>query len=768
MKLSLRWLFDHLKADWSTINVPELVQSFIKTTAEIEHVEHITCPIDSWFISTVKECGNTNVILNIPENNLTLELSLRTDAKVGAYYLIKKDGDGYLWVTMSDVGSEKEGLLPAFHATKKDLREWRRDFEKSDWIISVDNKSINHRPDLWGHRGIAKEIAVKHGYDLIPEKKFLTLAKRERTDSNHGKCDGITIENNAANDCTRFAAVALSNVKNKLSDLSVVIRLARTDLRSIDAIVDGTNYVMLDWGHPLHAFDAEKIHDQLQVRHAVNKETLALLDSTTITLQETDVVIADKNGPLSLAGIMGGTSSAVTMASGHLIIEAACFNAAAVRRSSMRLGKRTESSARFEKSLNPAIIGTVISRYLKFIEVQGIKHTIASDIVEMGPIGPQKTIVVTHALIEERLGVLIDKKYIKSTLKELDFEVTFQDKSYHIKVPHSRAKDMNIPEDIVEEIGRFYGFDQIPAIVPLRAMKPFDMQRVLRTRYIKRYFSYATQLREQMTYAFFDESFLRKIAWQPDKALQVQSSVSENHTRLVTTLIPNLLKSIQEYASEQDSIGIYELAQIWPNLETGFQEQTALSGIIAHFKKELDFYVCKAMLEAYFQELSLSVQWKKCDQPKEPWYMPYQTVHLFHNEYFIGIAGKANPLFYNTIAFGDAFIWELNADYLLQYQSQVHRYEPASKYPRVQRDISILVPSEKTVQLLTDVAKESDKRINSVVVVDFFEKKEWHDKRSITLRVLIEDQTKTLTSAEVDQIMDSVSSDLQKQGAQVR
>jgi phenylalanyl-tRNA synthetase beta subunit len=271
-----------------------------------------------------------------------------------------------------------------------------------------------------------------------------------------------------------------------------------------------------------------------------------------------------------------------------------------------------------------------------------------------------------------------------------------------------------------------------------------------------------------MSYAFFDESFIKKINFEPIKPLQVKEAVSENFRRLVTTLTPNLLALIAQSAEDVPALNIYECARIWPYQETGTIERFVVSGIMADFKNKYDFYAGKAQLESLFDIFGISVTWKKIDQPPHPWYMPYQTAWIFHQEKCIGIAGKANPLFYHKVALGDAFIWEIDADFILSYQPQTHRYQPPSKYPRVHRDISILIPRLITVQELLEALRIQDTRINNVHLVDFFEKAEWDNKWALTLGITLEDHEKTLISAEVDAIIKRCMDYLISMGAQIR
>ena len=769
MKLSLRWLLDHI-ASPQTPDIHQVTQFFIQKVAEIERVDHIKCPIDQWYVATLTAVDGPNNTVIIPELNKTVSIPLRSDSLIGMHYFVKRAGTAFLWVTAADVGSGKEGLFGPVFATAADVQgQWREWFEAEDWIFTVDNKSINHRPDLWGHRGIAREYAVLFETSLIPEKKLLSTQEVQASESTM-TVNGIAIANDTAL-CSRFAAVSIEDIVNRHSDAWIATRLARVDVRPIDALVDATNYTMMDWGHPLHAFDTKYIADtKLNVTQGKPDQKIELLDGSLVTVKPEDIIITDKKDPLSLAGIMGGKKAAITSQTTSALVEAACFDAITIRRTSARLSKRTESSSRFEKSLDPAMAPVALLRFLHILASRSIAHTIRSPIKVLGALPKPMVLSVEHDFIEKKLGIALSSDKVVHILESLGFAVEHKKKLYQITIPSWRAtKDIAIAEDIVEEIGRIYGYDAIPARVPSRPMVMHDVNPLLKMRAIKEHCSYGMSLKEVMTYAFFDETFLKKINWQPENALQVKEAVSDNWRRLATTLTPNLLKIIESASSECDALGIYEVATVWPMQEpSSTSEHMAISGIMADFKHDIDFYAAKQTLQSLFTLIDMPVSWQKIDQPLYPWYMPYQSARIMHGDRCVGIAGKVFKGFYNTLCTGDAFIWELDVDYITQYQAAIHRYVPASKYPRVNRDISMLVPRAVKADDLIAAVKITDKQIVKAVLVDFFEKAEWQDKKSITIRVTLENHTKTLTSAEVDTLIEHLYTRLKEFGAQPR
>ena len=356
MKISLNWIFDHIKGELSQVDIPQLVEKFIRTTAEIEGWRSVTFNTDNFTLVEVTAVEAGNITVHSAECNKNYTLPNRSDAVVGALFMVVDINNTQKWATTIMFGGTKDMLVPAvdvdFH-----LRAggWKTTIELTDYIVEIDNKSINSRPDLWGHRGIAREIAAildlpLRSSDELMVKKDVSVHGSSAEQTSYNPFD-IAIKTNF---CSRFASLYIPSVKPCASQLDMVIRLSRLDSRSIDMLVDTTNYVMLDLGQPMHVFDAARLQSKkISIVSAQPKEKLALLDGETIELTQEDVVIADGGKPISLAGVMGGADSGVSSQTQSLFVESATFDGATIRRTSARHKKRTEASMRFEKSLDP-------------------------------------------------------------------------------------------------------------------------------------------------------------------------------------------------------------------------------------------------------------------------------------------------------------------------------------------------------------------------------------------------------------------------------
>lgn len=770
MKLSLAWLFDHIDADWRKIDVAHLVNRFNKMTAEIESFEKIEIKLDTLAAAQVIKIGSDRLIVECPEWKHTIDMSMR-EASEGKIYIIAKDGDAYRWASLRDFGSEKDTLLSSIALKESDIGgQWKKKIEAYDYIIHLDNKSINHRPDMWGHRGVAREIAALLDMPFRAADHLLIAKNVKHVDGQQVSENNFSISVENPESCRRFAGLYFSEVGAHCSNIWMAARLAKVDSKPINTIVDATNYVMLDLGQPMHAFDADALAQKsIVVRNAKNKETIALLDGQTVELTNHDCIITNGKQPIALAGIMGGKDSGVTCKTKSIILESANFDPAVIRKTSGRIKKRSESSARFEKNLDLSANILGIERFLKLLDEAGIAYKADDHILSLGKLPAAKKITIEHEYIEKLVGVSLAPAFISATLQELEFGVSEKNGTYTITVPSFRAtKDVGIKQDIVEEIGRLYGYDNVDEQLPKKVTKPFDISPVMRMRKIKQLLASGFNMRELYTYAFFDEAFLNEINWQPGHTLKVQEAVSENWQRLVTTLIPNLLKAVHVHAQEYEQMSFFEWAKIWSE-GTAASEKACLAGIFVNQKQNINFYDSKNQINKIAQLLGVSFDWVKADaKDLQPWYLPYETAYIVHQGTKIGVAGKINPAFFNKIAFGDAFIFELDASFLASVYVPYKRFVPISKYPAITRDVSFLIALTATIKNLEKEIAALDSHITQVNLVDHFQKSEWQDQKSITLRITMQDPNATLESSQADAIMKKVTTHLDKQGAVIR
>lgn len=776
MKISLSWIFDHINADWRTLSIPDLTAQFTAKVAELDHVQHVRLDFTDYSFASITQSDMQEIRVQSKEWNSSHVLPLRADAQLDFFYLIHKDdlNKTIRWATAKDVGGQKDDLLPAFEAHDALLSsKWKHAVELEDYVFEIDNKSINHRPDLWGHRGCAREIAALFE---LPLKPLATLEQdtpihRFDTAVSATQQNPIGIQIKDLHACNRFAGVYMEFPKAYSCDLFMGFRLARIDMKPINLFVDATNYVMCDLAQPLHAYDAKTITSGvISPRFAKNNETLKLLDGQTIKLSDKDFVITDGHEPVGLAGIMGGVTTCVTEKTLTLFVEAACFDATIVRQSALRHKLRTQASTRFEKGLDPEQTGHALRRTIKLLQMLTGTPQPELYIASVGTSRTTTSITVSHNALEKRLGTTVLSSKVIDILQRLEFSVTHKDDAYTIEIPSFRASgDISLQEDIIEEIGRFIGYESIKPLLPKRATEPIDTYELYRLRTMRSYLAYGLSMNELSSYAFFDEQFLRELAWQPGPTLEVANPLSEQWKRLITSLIPHMVRAVVANVTDHDTLRFFECATVW-NPSSMPYEQLSLAGIFFNKKKPVDFYEMQASIISLLAALSIrDLTWKSVEAPEQAWFMPYQTADIIVENRIIGRTGTINPSFLHTVTEGHAYIFELNANFLKEYRPAPLKYQPTNKYPDVIRDISILVPLEYTVQDIKQSIRNCHQSIASVDLIDSFYKPEWGDQKSLTFRYLIRDTTKTVTKLEIDSIHDLVTQKLSATyGAQIR
>ena len=777
MKLSLAWIFDHIDADYKQVDMSALMTLFNEKVAEIEGFYTSKIDLASLYMAQVISNEADQVELNMPEQKKTVLLPTRTGLVLEHWYLVKEHKGSYVWATELDFAGEKESLLPAFYSDEQDAQgSWRQAVPEEDYILELDNKSITHRSDMWGSRGVAREIASLLGLTLKPLNSLITSldVHEHRYEVSATAEQPFSARNDEPTVINRFAYAYFSELRNGPSLIGPAARLTRIGLRAIDLIVDLTNYVMCDLSQPMHAFDANAIptkHVELRFAHAGEK--LKLLDGETVELHEKDLVITDGTKPISLAGVMGGSETQMLTSTGSVLLESANFNETLVRETAARHKKRTEASARFEKTLDPDQNIIAIERFVRLLQDADISYTVSN----IEAIGRERTkdydIEIDHDFIEKRLGTSISREQVIGILTSLEFRVresqVGQTTRYHVTVPSFRCtKDVLKKVDILEEIARCFGYTNIPYVLPQKATKPSNVHAVNVLRNIKHFLAYGKDFREVSNYSFYDEDFLRELSWQAQDAPFVQSPVSENWKYLVGSLIPGLLKNITQNAAEHERLSFFEWGRVWQKDDQAIIERKQLAMICYHNKEAISFYNVQATVMQLADMLRLPITWRKVDAPAEAWFAPYQTADIMYGEICIGRLGVLDAAFTRRIMSGHAIGCVLDGDFLSDFCSAPIAFVPTAKYPHVERDISMLVPLAVTVEQIQEHIKASSEYITEVCLVDMFRKDDWQDAKSLTFSYTMQNMHKTLTTQEVDAISAHVSQVVQTLGAQIR
>lgn len=766
MKLSLAWIYDHFVQPPQDLKAVDIVAALNRSTAEVEIFQEVILDSSAVFAASVESIQADEVVISLSDKQPTIKLPIRKDAFPGTSFAVIKTADEVRWMSLNDVGSTKDGLFPPLNS--KDAKDLASRLEEHDTILEIDNKSITHRPDLWCHRGFARELAAIFDLELKPIDQLVKPLNTRYEHQTTIRDYTVDIEVHGTTALRAISLLEVPSITWQPSSFFIAQRLAKVDARPIDMLVDLTNYVMFDLGQPMHAFDRATFKsNKFVVRQGLSTEKIKLLDGSTYQLTHADTVIANADEPCSLAGVMGGELSGVRSSTKGLIIEAANFEATSIRLTAARAKVRTESSARFEKSLDPALTSTALQRYLRLLEQEQVAFRINEPMISIGTLHEQSTIEVDVSFIQKRLGVEIPAEFMVAALRKLEFSVDLQGETLQVGIPSFRAtKDISRPEDIVEEVGRLYGFDRITPTLPARAMSPFSTTGIAVRRLIEDASAFGVNCRQVVSYPFFDESFLAQLGWQPESAIRACNPMSANLTRLVTSLVPHLIKSVATNNGRVQQLGFFEINKDWTSENNSVIERTKLAYIFWH-KLHLDFYAAKARLTALFDSLRIQPAYEKITDKQHaqaPWYDRFQSAQVKVNGITVGVLGMLDSAFYKNMTDGHLFAAEFDYEMLEQLYTVEARYQESSRYPYSWFDVSMYVPTELTTTRLKDIIASTDTRIFDVQLQDFFEK----ERRSITMRFFIRDLQKTLTTQEIDQVYAAVLAQLQAAGAHIR
>lgn len=630
-----------------------------------------------------------------------------------------------------------------------------------DIILEIDNKSMTNRPDLWGHYGIAREIAAL--YDL-PLKEFEAYVPE--TDVEYD----VRIED--AEGCPRYIGAKIDGLSVKPSPFEMQCRIWKVGMRPINALVDITNYVMLALGQPTHVFDSDHIKDHISVRRAVKGEGLRLLNGKELSLAEDDLVIADAEGAVALAGVMGGEKDSVLPETESVILEVANFNSRSVRKTALRYDNRTEASSRFEKAIDPERCDLAVSMAMKlFSELYPeMKVVMYKDLYVNRLV--RKELDVDFDWLDRRLGKRIPQEVISRKLGIMGYEVEFSDKGMHIVVPTWRSTgDVSIKADIMEEVARMYGYENFePTSITATfdgAVNQLDMDL---TRKVKEYLAFRCNMQEIYTYPWMTDNFAEAIL--PDMngvmALSTPPSPTEKYVR--STLLPNICKAIVKNERNYPEFAIFEEAQVFSDSEfsTPYSELEKLPRQRKHLgcafvgrSEDISslFRRAKGVIEAMPVYTHMEgFTFRRNEKP----YFADDTVWLnvYLGEKKIGdvalLSAKAAKLC--GIKVLSAVLCELDMDEFIPFRSRTNRYARLPEFPMNEYDLSLLVDSlVKWDDIRGAVMAKKPALLKDMLFVDEYKGKQVPEgKKSVTVRLVIGSDEKTLTGQDIEQVASSV------------
>lgn len=771
MKLLLSWIQNHIVEPISEEMLPELVAKFNTSVAEVDKFIAVNFEVEAFAVAKF-----VNSKLYFPGNKKVFVKSDGIEFKDGDFFLLKFDNNDWRLANFADFGQIRVGPFPPLFLTDLEFEQslWRNFLPEKDYIFEVDNKSLTNRPDMWGHRGFAREIALIGGYSLKPESELLAVMAVVHKHQSSFMTEDFSFENFAPEVCSGFSLTKYSGIKNLASLPKFAFPLAIIGEKPISSLVDLTNYLMFDWGHPVHAFDADLIGKKtLNVRMARDEEKILLLGENQINLTSQDLIVASDE-PLALAGIKGGLLSSVSHKTTNILLEAACFDPTIIRRSSTRHKIRTESSARFEKKMTGQSLEQVQKRFLSLLSSSGLFYASQSETHIF--LGEEKilTLEVKHTFLEEKIGISLNPDEICYLLNKLEFKVGIVDVLgevvYKIIVPFFRSsKNVQTREDIFEEVARLIGFERVKTIVPKVVREPFDLSKILRKRAIKKQLAYGEQMIEQANYPFYDEAFLQEIGYEPGDALSVLNPVSTNYKRLVKSLVPGLLKNVQTNFFVSENLSFFEIAKVWIEVAGKFVEKEVLSGIIFARNNPLSFYFCKQKITNLFSFIGkVQPKWTlfknvNCDLSDKDF-----SAGLDVDNFAVGSCGMIGKKYLQAISHGqktEAFFFEIDTEILFDENFIKARYQSINKFQNSFVDISGYLPEDRSYDEFLDGMKDSSVLVTKVLLVDWFEK---NGKTSVTLRLMIELQDRAVDKEDLNSVSVAAKKVFEKLGGIVR
>jgi phenylalanyl-tRNA synthetase beta chain len=675
----------------------------------------------------------------------------------------------------SEIGlkDEVDGIMDLSHLKAAPGTPLAVALEKNDIIIDIENKTLTHRPDLWGHYGMAREIAAITGEKLKPVEVF--------NDYHQDLPEIIKVQVKDPDLCPRYLTVTIDNIKVGPSPEWLRTALENTGNRSINNIVDATNFVMLELGNPLHAFDTAAIKDRLIIRRAKKGEVIETLDQEKKELDSDILIIADAEKPLAIAGIKGGLHSGITDRTTRITLEAANFNPVNNRKSSVKLGIRTEAVQRFEKDLDPLLAEQAMDRLVKIILDLCPEAKVISKKQDISKFRYKpRRIKLDLAKASSKIGIDIDALTATDLLEKLEFKVTPGKKQLTVEVPSFRAtKDINHEADLVEEIARLYGYEKIPSVVPELHVRPAPrLHTERREKYdVRNILSLELGMNETMNYSFYSKKTLENCGLDESVHMKIRNYLSEEQTHLRVSLIPNLLYNVSQNLKNFGQMRLYEIGRTYKFINSYFPlEEKNVAGLIVLDRKsgKAPFYEAKTAVEILLRRLNISsLKYRRAESANPlahpakhaAWFdfkSQQEIIQIFelHPEVAQNFGLEKYPVACFTV----------NYSLLHHLDRAERRYRPIPKFPSIQFDISMMVEADREVASFEKAIRAADSSlISQVKLFDFYQGGNIPvGKKSLAYQITLQAADRTLTDQEMKQIQESIFTNLKKEGAEIR
>ena len=625
-----------------------------------------------------------------------------------------------------------------------------------DWIIEIDNKSLTHRPDLWGHHGMAREVAAILRKPLKDPVELSVLPKGE-------PAIGVSIEDFDL--CPRYSALVVENVTVQPSPLWLQYRLEAIGLNPISNVVDITNWIMAEIAQPMHAFDADKLTGPIRVRSALPGETMAALNGETYDLNPSNLVIADDSGAIALAGVIGGAASAISPSTKRIVLESACFHSANVRKTSSALKLRTDASMRFEKSQDPVNTVRGLARAVALLQVVSPGIRVVGGVADTArPLRTPEPITLPLDWLSRKLGREIPADEVRQILEALEFGVTEpQPNVFSVTVPSWRAtKDISIKDDLVEEVGRMIGYGSItptspllPAAVPVENPEReflLDLRKLVA----------AQGFHEVYNYSFLSEETVQQFGFDPADHVKVLNPIAADQGLLRKSLVPGIHKNIVDNSRFSDEFRLFEIGH-------EIHKRTG------ELPDEVN-HLCAAV---YFRETGAQglfdlKRLAECIAPgceirpttALPYEHPARTGEVKFRDETIGRLFEFHP----SLVKGRGSVLDVNLDALMRLRAADTRYVPIRRFPSSAFDLSVIVKERALVgDIQAELASLAGPTLERIDFVRQYSGAPLAEgTKSVSYRLTLAAADRTLSSDEVGGVRSKIIEGMRLQGYELR
>lgn len=791
MKISLNWIKDFVDLDG--IETDELIKRFNLTTAEIEKVEQMGADTENVVFAKILSVENhplseklhilkvddgkeepTQVVCGAPNVRVGMVTAF---AQVGGKVAGHKIGKAKLAGVESfgmccseaelGIGSDDDGIMDikedvTYGASIKTL------YPIDDVVFEIDNKSLTNRPDLWGHYGLAREFAVMFKRELKP------LELDDLSAYNNLKKLNLNIE---SKNCFRYSSIAVENVTKKYSPMQMKIRLTYCGMRDINLLADITNYLMLEIGQPMHAFDLEKVNG-ICVCDAKKGQKLLTLEGEEHEIAEDSVVVCDsQKEPVAIAGIKGGLKASISDSTTSLLLESAVFDATAIRKASIKIGLRTDSSIRYEKSLDPENTIIAIARLLYILKKIDNEIKVVSSLTDNYSYKyPQITINTTISFIEKKIGENIGAERICEILKGLKFVVDRDGDNLVVKVPSFRAtKDVSIKEDLVEEVARVFGYDNIVpktvdvSLVPTAQIKSHTLEYEVKKLLCEKFGA-----SEVHSYLWNYEDFNKEVGIESKSVVRLVDSSNSGQSAIRSEMLPTMIKFFSENRLAFENIKIFEIGRVCPALTEDKRsiEEKHLSVLFANKNKTEEelYFEMKSVVLSICRLLLKNENVSFENNQTSAIMHPVNSCSVMHNGEKIGEMGILHTAIKNLLdKLFNVSLLELNFDNLANIEPVEEKVKSVSKFQSVNLDFNFLVPKTKTYAEIESCIKEFKTKLNfAFKVKDFYESEKLGENYSVTFSITISANDRTLSGEEIEKLSQKFMAHMKEKGFDIK